>query len=121
MGEALWVVRGAWPSYWDIRDCAVGRDREVCFNQGVCHIHQCFQNAQKNLGELTHPIIRTSLMQMIVPSSPGADGMRYANAPTCSGLTVPQWYASVTSGYETRTGPCTGSASHTDCRMRGKA
>ena len=59
-------------------------------------------------------------MQMIFPLSPGADGMTYANAPTCAGLTLPRWYMSVTSSLETRTGPWTRSASHTDCRMRGK-
>ena len=60
-------------------------------------------------------------MQIIFSSSPGSDGMTYANAPTCAVLTVPQWYASLMSSLVTRTKPWTGSASHTTCRMRGKA
>ena len=78
------------------------------------------QNAQKNLGESTHPIDRNRSMQIILLLSPGANGMMYANAPTCAGLTVPRWYASVTSSFDTWTGPWTGSASHTACRMQGK-
>ena len=79
------------------------------------------ENAQKNLGESTHPIGSTRSMHINMPSSPDADGMTYANAPTCAGLTVPQWYASVTSSFYTLTGPWIGSASHTACSMRGKA
>ena len=43
-------------------------------------------NLQKQLGESTHPIGRTSFMHIILPSSPGADGITYANAPTCDQL-----------------------------------
>ena len=74
-----------------------------------------YENVQKNLGESTHLIGRTRLMQIIAPSYPGADGMTYKNAPTYTGLTVPRWYASVTSSFRT------GSASHTACRIWGKA
>ena len=80
-----------------------------------------YENAQKHLGESTHHIGRTRSMQIIFPFYPGADGMTYANTPTCAGLTVPRWYTSVTYSFETRTGPWTGSASHTACSMRGKA
>ena len=40
-------------------------------------------------------------MQIILPLFPGADGMTYTNAPTWAGVTVPRWYASVTSHVST--------------------
>ena len=80
-----------------------------------------FENAQRNSGESAQPIVRTRSMQVMCPSSSGADGMTYANAPTCNGLMVPQWYTSVTSSLDTWTGPWTGFASQTACRMQGEA
>ena len=78
------------------------------------------QNEQKQLGEFMHPIGSTRLMQIMQPSSSGADGIMYINAPTCDILTVPRWYASVMSKFDTRTRPWTRSASQNACRMRGK-
>ena len=60
-------------------------------------------------------------MQMMHPSYPNNNGMAYKNVPTYDGVTVPRWYTSVTSILYTRTGPWTGSASQTVCRMQGKA
>ena len=40
------------------------------------------KNVQKNLGESTHPIVSTRSIYIMQPSSPGADGMVYANSPT---------------------------------------
>ena len=60
-------------------------------------------------------------MQMMQPSSPGANGMTYANAPTYDGLTVPRWYASMMSSLYNQTGPWTRSAPQNACRIRGKA
>ena len=60
-------------------------------------------------------------MQIIQPSSPGADGMAYANMPTCNSVMVTCWYEYVTSRLDTQTGPRSGYASQTACRIRGKA
>ena len=60
-------------------------------------------------------------MQTMQHSSPGANGMTYANVPTCYDVTVPWWYAYVVSSLDTRTGPWTESASQTACRVRGKS
>ena len=79
------------------------------------------ENVQKNLGESTHPIGRIRSTQMIFLSSPGANEMAHENMPTCAVLTVPWWYASMTSSLETQTRTWAGSASHTACRIRGKA
>ena len=38
--------------------------------------------AQKNLGDSTHNIGKTRSMQMMAPSLSGADGTKYAKAPT---------------------------------------
>ena len=61
-----------------------------------------YKNAQKNLGESTHPIGSTRPMHMMQPLSPGANGVTYANAPTCNSLTVLQWYAPITSSLDTQ-------------------
>ena len=100
---------------------ALGRYQDTRVHHGVSHIHQHLQNAQTNLGESIHSIGRTRSMRKMQPSSPGADEMTYANAPTCNGVTVPRWYASVTSRLDTWTGPWSRSASQTAWRMRGKA
>ena len=55
MGEPLWGVRGARPSRWDLRDHDVGRDREVCVRQGVCHVCQRFQKRAEKLGRVYPP------------------------------------------------------------------
>ena len=60
-------------------------------------------------------------MQMIHTLYYGYDGMTYENAPTCHGLTVPRWYASVTSSLDTWIVPWNGSAPQTACRVWGKA
>ena len=79
------------------------------------------ENAQKNLGESTHPIVRTRLIQTMHPSYPGNDRAAYSNSLTCNGVTVPRWYASMTSRLDTRTVPWTSYAPQTSYRMRGKA
>ena len=79
------------------------------------------ENASKILGESTHPIGSTRLINMMMPSSPRDNGMIYANAPTWEGRRVTLWYASVTSIFETRTGPWTWLASQTDCSMQVRA
>ena len=80
---------------------------EVCVHQGICHICQRLRKRAEKMRESTHPINRTRWMQMILPLSPGADGMTYANMPTCTGLTVLLWYASVMSSLGTHTGTWT--------------
>ena len=71
------------------------------------------KNAQKSLGDFTHPIGWTGSIQMMHLSSPGANGTTYANATTCDDVMVPQWYASVTSRLDTRNGPWDGSTTQT--------
>ena len=73
---------GARPSCWDFGDGATGRDREVHVHQGVGDIRQCLRKYAENLGDSTHPIGSIRLMQIMKPSSPGADAMPYVNIPT---------------------------------------
>ena len=55
--------------------------------------------AHNNLDESTHPIGRTILIQMMMPSLSGANGTAYVKAPTWDGRRAPQWYASVPSSF----------------------
>ena len=70
-----------------------------------------FENVQKNLADNTHPIGITS----------GANGTKYANAPTCDGVMVLRWYTSMTYRLDTRTVPCAQFASKNTCSMWDKA
>ena len=119
MGEAIRGVKGSWPDHWDLVDCTIGRDGEVRVHQGATSV-SVSKNAQKNFGESTHPISSTRSMQTVYTLSPGADGMTYANSPIYDGLMVQWWHTSVTSISDIRTGPWTGSAYQTTCRMREK-
>ena len=69
------------------------------------------EKAQKNLGEFTHPIVNTRLIQIMTPSSYGADVTTYAKAPTWDCNRFPQFYVYVTPRLETSMGPDAGSAS----------
>ena len=80
-----------------------------------------YENVQKNFGEYTYPISRTGKIQMMQPSPPGVDVTTYENGPTCNGVIVPQWYASVTSSLDTRTSLWDRYAYQTNQRMQGKA
>ena len=77
--------------------------------------------AHKNLGESTHPIGRTRLMETMSTSSSGSDETTYVKSPTWDIRRVPRWYASMTSSFETRTGALAGSASQIASRMQRKA
>ena len=67
---------------------------------------------QKNLDESTHPIGSTRSMQVMMQLLSAIDGMTYVKAPTWDGQSVPQWYVSITSSFDTRVGPLYGSDSH---------
>ena len=66
MGEALRGVRGA-PLY-------VAGSAEIASTRVFAKKVNVYEKAQKNLGESTHPIDNTRLMQMMIKSSSGTDG-----------------------------------------------
>ena len=57
------------------------------------------KNGHKNLGESTHPIVRTRSMQMVMTLSYEADGTTYVKSPTWDGQRVLWWYASAKSSF----------------------
>ena len=103
MGEALQGVREAWTGQWGLGYRAVGRDFGVCVHQGICHSCQRFQRRAENLSESTHPIGRIRPIQMMRPSSPGSNGMTYANAPTCNNVAVMERVCNIQFGHPDRT------------------
>ena len=78
-----------------------------------------YKKENKNLGESTNLIGRTILMQIMMPKSSGANGTTYVKAPSWDNQRVQRWYASITSNFETGTGPSTRSVSQIACRIRG--
>ena len=121
MGENLWGVRGDLPSLWDFRDCAVGRDQEVCVDQGIGHVCQRLRKRAETLGGVYPPHWQDQVDAdnfSLLPWCRWDDVRKHAHLRWLNGAAV---VCVCDVQFETWTRPWTGSASHTACRMRGKA